>query len=96
MKDKANSIVINKADNVATAVVELRRGDLGRYITDGGLVEVLIMQAIPQYHKFAICNISENEPVRKYGEIIGRAITSIVKGTHVHVHNIHSPGGEKG
>ena len=88
----ANSIVISDTDNVATALKELRRGDVGRYLFQGKTVEIVIVEAIPQYHKFAIYNIRENEPVRKYGEVIGRSITAISAGAHVHEHNIISPG----
>jgi altronate dehydratase len=96
MNDKTNSIMISKADNVATAMVELRRGDVGRYISTDELVEIMITEAIPQYHKFAISDIGENEPVRKYGEVIGLAVRLIDKGSHVHVHNVVSPGRENG
>jgi altronate dehydratase small subunit len=95
-KDHANAIVISKADNVATAMVALRRGDVGRYLSEGGFVEILIAEAIPQYHKFALSDIGESELVLKYGEVIGRALSPIVKGSHVHVHNVISPGGKSG
>jgi len=87
-----NSIVISETDNVATALIELLQGDVGRYSFQGKTSEVVIVETIPQYHKFAICNIRENDRVRKYGEAIGRAICSIAAGSHVHEHNIISPG----
>jgi altronate dehydratase small subunit len=87
-----NSIVISERDNVATALVGLLRGDVGRYVLRGETMEIAILEAIPQYHKFAICNIQKNESVRKYGEVIGLAIASISAGAHIHEHNIISPG----
>ena len=90
-----NSIVINEKDNVATTLIELRQGDVGRYLYQDKTAEVVIVETIPQYHKFAVCPIQENERVRKYGEVIGRAKVSIATGAHVHEHNIMSPGREK-
>ena len=87
-----NSILINEKDNVATAMVDLTQGDVGRYLVRGEIVEVVITEAIPRYHKFAACDIGKNEWVLKYGEVIGRAIFDIDKGSHVHVHNIASAG----
>jgi len=35
MKNLANAILISESDNVATALVELLQGDVGRYLTQG-------------------------------------------------------------
>jgi altronate dehydratase small subunit len=92
MKSGTNSILIHEGDDVATALVELHRGDLGRYTTAGRLVEVEITEEIPRYHKFAVRNISKSDRVFKYGEVIGEATCDIPAGTHVHTHNLRSPG----
>jgi altronate dehydratase small subunit len=92
MTDPVNSILINEADNVATAIVELLKGDIGRYMAHGGIVEIVIAENIPRYHKFAVRDIRKKDLVRKYGEVIGQAVHAIGKGSHVHVHNIISPG----
>jgi altronate dehydratase small subunit len=47
-----------------------------------------LSQDIPFGHKFSTKDIQKGEPVIKYGEIIGKAITNISKGGHVHVHNV--------
>ncbi len=88
-------MLINENDNVATALVELLRGDVGRYLFQDKIVKVAIAETIPQYHKFAIRDIQENERVYKYGEVIGLAVNSIALGAHVHDHNIKSPGGDE-
>ncbi len=92
MANEVNAILINEADNVATAIADLPRGGSGKYWTGGKIVEVGITEKIPQYHKFAVCPIRKTEFVRKYGEVIGQAVSDINKGAHVHVHNIVSPG----
>ncbi len=91
MENPVNSILINDADDVATAIVELRQGDSGRYLAQSGIVEIVIAESIPRYHKFAVRVIRKNELVRKYGEVIGLAIHDIGMGAHVHTHNIVSP-----
>ena len=49
-----------------------------------------VTEDITIYHKFAIRDIAEGEPVVKYGEHIGQATAFIPAGAHVHVHNVVS------
>ena len=88
---ETNSILIHEADDVATAIVELHRGDVGKYTVAGRAAEVEIREEIPRYHKFAVRNITRSDRVLKYGEVIGEAICDIAAGTHVHTHNLCSP-----
>jgi altronate hydrolase len=39
-------------------------------------------------HKFAVTTITEGDPIRKYGQVIGFAGHFIYPGEHVHVHNV--------
>jgi altronate dehydratase len=87
---ETNSILIHEADNVATAIVELHRGDLGKYTAANGFVQIEIREEIPLYHKFAVRNIDKSDRVLKYGEVIGEATCDIPAGTHVHTHNLRS------
>jgi hypothetical protein len=41
-------------------------------------------------HKLACRDISAGEPIKKYGVVIGTAISNIPFGAHVHTHNIKS------
>ena len=43
---------------------------------------------IPAGHKIATRAVAAGDPVRKYGQVIGVAITAIAAGQHVHVHNL--------
>jgi altronate dehydratase len=92
MTNQINAILINKTDNVATAIVELLQGDRAKFRVCDEIVEIPITEKIPQYHKFAVHDIRQMELVRKYGEIIGQALRDIARGSHVHVHNTASPG----
>lgn len=74
-------ILINDKDNVAVALKPLTRGEI---IND----HLVLVDDIPQGHKFAICELNPGEDIIKYGNSIGKATKTISKGSHVHVHNI--------
>ncbi|MBW2203538.1 MAG: altronate dehydratase [Deltaproteobacteria bacterium] len=44
--------------------------------------------SVPAGHKVAFKRINAEEPVKKYGQIIGFASTAIEPGDHVHTHNL--------
>jgi altronate dehydratase small subunit len=92
MTNPVNAIVINESDNVATAMADLFEGEVGRFMSEGRIMEISVVESIPQYHKFAIRHILRSEMILKYGEIIGQATCDISAGSHVHVHNMASPG----
>lgn len=85
-----NSVVIKANDNVATATEALKAGDTGRYLLDGELYQVTVVEDIPQYHKYAIKDVEAGSHVYKYGEKIGVATKAIRRGAYVHVHNVES------
>lgn len=58
-----------------------------------GDFSVQVKEDIPAFHKIAIANVVQGGTVFKYGEAIGKALTGIEKGDHVHVHNIESMRG---
>jgi altronate dehydratase small subunit len=91
MNNEINAILIHESDNVATAIVDLVKGDVGQYSSNDKIFQVIITEAIPKYHKFAARDIAQGELIRKYGEVVGLAIQDIAQGAHVHVHNIVSP-----
>lgn len=67
---------IHPFDNVAVALVELKKGE------EGALAD------IPRGHKIALKNIAEGENIIKYGMPIGHALEDIAVGAHVHTHNV--------
>ncbi|MBO7387306.1 MAG: UxaA family hydrolase, partial [Lachnospiraceae bacterium] len=86
----ADFIRINEADNVVVALTELKKGKLLK--VDGEEIEVL--SDVDRGHKIAIKEIPEGGNVIKYGYPIGKATCEIVKGSHVHVHNLKTALGE--
>jgi len=89
-------LVLHSRDNVAVALTDIEAGTLVRVKVGGRNIELIVKQEIPFAHKFAIENIEEDQPVYRYGEIIGRAIKPIRVGQHVHIHNLESVRGKAG
>ena len=87
------AVVINKSDNVATAVANLAAGSTVSFFIGQDVQQIVLSEDIPLGHKFAIQDIANNQEVIKYGEVIGSSLTAINKGHHVHVHNIQSNRG---
>ncbi|MDI3502202.1 MAG: altronate dehydratase small subunit [Archaeoglobi archaeon] len=86
---KVKAIKMNPKDNVATAIDDIKSGEVVGVKNDE-VFEVQVLQEIPFGHKFALKDISKGEAIVKYGEVIGRATAEIRKGEHVHVHNVES------
>jgi len=80
------TLTLHPDDNVAMAVSHLLRR--GRLLAEDG--PVFLPGPISSGHKFARRAIAAGELVLKYGQPIGRAVTSIALGEHVHVHNVES------
>ncbi len=85
-----DAIVLNAADNVATAVQELQAGQKAQVRLGRELHQVAVQEDIPYGHKFAFRPITRGEDILKYGEVIGRATSDIGAGRHAHVQNIES------
>ena len=88
-----NAIVVDKLDNVATALRNLEQGESIRIDIGGTKNEIAVQESIAQGFKIALEDIGEGQPVVKYGEVIGLATQNITKGTCVHVHNIEGVKG---
>lgn len=50
--------------------------------------EIVLLEDIPQGHKFALCDIGEGEEVIKYGAPVGIAKSEIRRVSWVHTHNM--------
>jgi altronate hydrolase len=73
---------LNEADNVGVAISEIASGaTVSQY-------QVTARSDIPKGHKMALSPISIDDPVIKYGQIIGYASASIEPGDHVHTSNV--------
>ena len=74
-------IRLNCKDNLVVALTDILPDT---YIKDENLLTKTYISA---GHKIATTNINEEEPLIKYGQIIGFATQIIKAGEHIHVHN---------
>lgn len=84
-----NAMRIDPADNVVVAIEPIAKGDTVEF-DGGGSQGLTALEDITIYHKLACRDIPKGEPVVKYGQHIGSAVTDIKAGQHVHVHNVES------
>ncbi len=80
----ANVIHLHPDDNVAVATAAL---DLATEIRVRNRI-VTVAEPIAMGHKMAIGPIEEDQPVHKYGQVIGYATHRIASGAWVHSHNL--------
>jgi altronate dehydratase small subunit len=90
MGSKIEAIVIHEKDNVATALKPLSAGTKVSVEVQGRVEKIKLLSNIPMGHKFALRDIEEADVVIKYGEVIGQCMVKIIRGEHVHVHNVMS------
>ena len=84
-------LVHDKKDTVGVVVIEgLKAGtDMLCVVTaDNSPFKLTSKMDVPIGHKIALVDIMAGDTVWKYGQDIGRAVTGIGKGEHVHVHNL--------
>jgi len=84
-------LVHDKRDNVGVVVVEnLCAGDEMFCIVteDNSDFTLVARQDVPIGHKVALVDLREGDTIVKYGEDIGRLISALATGDHVHVHNL--------
>ena len=81
-------MIMHPRDNVAVCLRPLNKGEDIRLTDDGTIPPLRVVAAVPLGHKVALAQIPSGQPITKYGEIIGRATKDIMRGEHVHTHNI--------
>lgn len=83
-------LVHNQTDSVGVAVVEgIEENDTlsGWVMETDETISLTALEPIPLGHKIALVDIDDDATVLKYGEDIGRTVSAVKKGQHVHVHN---------
>jgi altronate dehydratase len=91
MKTNINAILIHEEDNVVTVTKIVEKNSAVAFQKGDEVVELNVIEDIPEFHKVAVTDIAKDASVYKYGQLIGKAIDVINKGSHVHDHNIVSP-----
>lgn len=87
---KPNAVRIDPMDTVAVVIEPIEKGSEIKYVGDSEIVTITAQADVPIYHKVAIKEMEEKEPVVKYGQHIGLAGANIHVGEHVHTHNVES------
>jgi altronate dehydratase small subunit len=87
------ALVLNEKDNVGTALRDLQENEDLKYERLGEIFPFRVYEKIPYGFKFSLDNIDLNDPIIKYGQIIGRATKRIPPGYCVHIHNVESMRG---
>ncbi len=77
-------IKINPADNVAVAIVDLKKGE--KINVDGA--DITLQVDVPAGHKFALKDLAQGENVIKYGYPIGHATQAEKQGQWMNENNI--------
>jgi len=84
-------LVHDHEDNVGVVVVEgLTAGTemLCCVTHDNSTFQLTARADVPIGHKIALKDLGTGDTAIKYGEDIGRAVSDISKGGHVHTHNV--------
>ena len=81
------AIQIRDTNHVATATADVEPGETVFVTGVRNGSQLVARHRIPAGHKIALVSIPVNTEIRKYGEVIGLAISDIGEGEHVHVHN---------
>lgn len=86
----SRAVLLDPRDDVAVLVEAVASGAEIMLIGAHGTLSLTVAEALPLGHKVAVRALGEGEPVRKYGEVIGRMTAAASAGDHVHVHNLVS------
>lgn len=84
-------IIHDEKDNVGVVVIDKTKAnqDCSCWIMENDkTVSIKSLNEISLGHKIAMVDLNEGDTILKYGHDIGKAIKSIKKGEHVHVHNV--------
>lgn len=85
------AVHLRPEDNVAVAARNLQPGLEIEY--QGSVI--CLENRVGLGHKFALRRIERQEPITKYGQIIGFAGEDIAAGQHVHTHNVRADAFER-
>ncbi|MDA3131319.1 flagellar biosynthesis protein FlgA [Atlantibacter subterranea] len=84
-------VVHDDGDSVGVVVIEgVEAGQklTGWIMDQNKTIEFEVKNDIPIGHKLAIRDLAVDDSVIKYGEDIGRVVSAIKQGEHLHVHNV--------
>ncbi len=85
-------LVHNPKDGVGIAIRDIAKGEKVKCVVlkDGSHVYIEAISDIPLAHKIALKAMELGTEIVEYGVTVGKATQPILKGEHVHVHNMKS------
>ncbi|NEU31403.1 UxaA family hydrolase [bacterium LRH843] len=89
------AFVIDQSDNVAVALTDLDAGETCTVRIDEKVETIQVLEDVKFGHKIALSDLSKDDPVYKYGEVIGKMKEGIQKGSWIHSHNMYCERGLK-
>jgi len=90
MKGRTGAILIDDRDNVAVALDTMSTGTVVSIEVQGRVEKIRLISDIPKGHKFALRDMETGTAIVKYGQPIGQSTAPVVRGEHIHVHNVAS------
>ena len=83
-------IVHGSKDAVGVAVTNIqpKQQAVGWNMETDATLQLVAVEEVPLGHKIALRDVSAGEGVLKYNVQIGKAVTEIQVGQHVHTHNL--------
>ena len=84
-------IIHDEKDNVAVVVIDKtsKNQECVAWIMENDKsIKIKSINEIPLGHKIALKDFKEGDIILKYGHDIGKVVSPIKKGDHVHVHNV--------
>jgi (2R)-sulfolactate sulfo-lyase subunit alpha len=83
-------LVHEKDDSVGVATVDIKAEETaeGLYMDTQEKIQITAIQDVQLGHKIALKAHAVDEGVIKYGHDIGRVVSDIQVGAHVHIHNL--------
>ena len=90
MEETLTVFQIDVKDNVATALTAVPTGAEAKILGERTRDTITAVTDIPLGHKIALCDISADQDIVKYGVVIGRATRAIPQGSWVHLHVMRS------
>ena len=88
---KPDFIVHNLSDSVGVVVVDVIEKDKvaeGWIMENDSKLKIKVLDKIFLGHKLSLSKIDAGQSIIKYGQDIGKAISNIKTGCHVHTHNV--------
>lgn len=90
--ERPGFLVHQRGDSVGVAAIDLSKGmtSVGTHLDGNDKMTVTLRDSVPLGHKLALADILMGDDVVEYGYTIGSATADILKGDHVHTHNLRS------